>query len=85
MVSQLNTVFHILERYHPIPKLMRPVSWWEDMLEYLHNALADLSPETLEDDVGIGFGHSAARGVGEVGSENDVVERERDGRAMGQM
>lgn len=55
------------------------------MLEYLHNALADLSPETLEDDVGIGFGHSAARGVGEVGSENDVVERERDGRAMGQM
>ena len=47
------------------------------MLQNLDHALAELCREPFEDEVGVGFRDCAARGIGDVVAEDDVVEAER--------
>ena len=73
MVPHLDAVLDILERYHPVPHLMRALPWGEEVLEDLHHAVAEFGVEALEDQMGVGFRDGAAGGIGDVGSEDDVV------------
>ena len=53
------------------------------MLQDLDHALAEGGCETLEDEVRVGLRDGAAGGVGNVVTEDDVVQTERCGRAVG--
>lgn len=55
------------------------------MFQNLHHTLAELGTEPLEDQMRIGFRDGATGGVGDVGSEDDVVEREGGGGPVRQM
>lgn len=55
------------------------------MLQNLHHTLAEFGPEPFKDQVRVGLGDCAARGVGDIGSEDDVVQGKGGGRAVGQV
>src|SRR5262245_12861827 len=85
MVSYFDTVFDIFERDHPIPDDVWPWARWENMLEYLDHPLTKLGCEALKDQVRVAFRDGATGRRWNIGTEDDIVQRERCGWAMGEV
>lgn len=83
MMAYLNAIFDILERDDSVPDLLREFPRWEDMLEDLHNTLAEWGVEIVKNEVWIGFGDCAASSVWDVGAKYNVVEGEGGCRSVG--
>ena len=85
VVADLDAVVNVLERHHPAAEIRAGLPRREQVLQDLDDALAEGRGEAFEDEMGVALADGAARGVWNIGAEDDVVQRERGRGPVGEM
>ena len=73
MVPDLDRILNVLERDNAVADFGGGFAGREQVFQDLYAAFSELCAEAFEDEVGVGFGDCAARGVGDVGAEDDIA------------
>ena len=85
VVADLDAVVDVLEGDDAGTEFGTGLAWGEKMLEDLDDAFTQGSGEAVEDEVGVALADGAAFRVGDVVAEDDVVEGEAGGGAVGEV
>ena len=84
VMPHLDTVFLVHEADNTVTNFAS-LTRWENVFQDLDNTLTQFRCKSLEDQVWVALRDSPASGIGDIGSKDDIVQRETDGWAVRKM